>query len=133
MRTLTTAARPTYRLTFQLPRAIARVAASRVRSLTLDGCTLEILDGGLVAITAPSRDSSFNQAAAVLRARGGNEPPASIAAVLETPSPRGRDGWIIIVGADVAFAPTGLPAHFPLVEHGPAEKPPPDLLLVANK
>lgn len=108
---------PLYRLAFLAPRAIARAARKRgERNLVLGGCRLSIDDCGLVAITAPSRDLAFGQAAFVLRVRGGGEPPASIAAVLESPQPRGRDGWTIILGGDVAFSPTGLPAHFPMLE-----------------
>lgn len=119
---------PVYRLAFMAPRAIARAARKRgERSLVLGGCRLSIDDSGLVAITAPSRDRAFDQAAAVLRARGEGEPPASIAAVLESPHPRGRDGWQIITGADVAFAPTGLPAHFPLLELAAAEPAKPSI------
>lgn len=105
-----------YGLSFHLPRAIARVAAGRLAQLTEHGCGVEIREG-FALIVAPHRDAAFNQAARLLRARGGNEPPAAIAAVLRAPgAAAGRDGWTIIVGADVAFAPTGLGAFFPAID-----------------
>jgi hypothetical protein len=106
-----------YRLTFLLRRAIARMAIPRLRTLTLDGCEIDMAQAPLVSIVAPTRDRAFDQAARLLRARGGNEPPELIHATLATPGQRGgRDGWSIVVGADVAFAPTGLGAYLPALD-----------------
>lgn len=116
---------PRYRLTFLVPRSIARVAQKRWRVLLIDGCTAN-LDGNLCVITSTSRERSFEQAAKILRARGEGESPQSIQAVLRTPVLSGRDSWqIILTGTEIVCVPTSLPPYFPAIDHGPAERPPP--------
>ncbi|MDB5579800.1 MAG: hypothetical protein JWR80_4976 [Bradyrhizobium sp.] len=124
-----------YRLVFQLPPSL--VAPGGFTAI-LPGCNVNTMPMGQsgahnLIITGPSREQVFEQASALLAGVAKVAPPTVITAVLESPDPRGRDGWTIIVGADVAFSPTSLPPHIPAFEHGPAERPPPALLLVANK
>ena len=105
-----------FRLTFVLPTA-ARTARSGVYPGWVPGCELAIA-GPFVAITGPSRERAMEQAARFLRVTCQGLPALSIDTVLESPLPvSGRDGWNIIVGADIAFSPTSLPPHFPDTAH----------------
>jgi hypothetical protein len=100
-----------YRLSFLLPKGTA--AAAGAYSNWVPGCDVEI-DRVRVAITGPSKDAVIEQAARVVRVICAGSRDLSIDAMLESPSPgSGRDGWTIIVGADIAFAPTALGATFP--------------------
>jgi len=101
-----------WRLCFLLPRAICRVAAGRLQQLTEHGCDVDMSAAPHIVVLAPSRNRAFDQATRLICARGGNEPPGSISAILTSPD-GASDGWTIIVGADVAFAPTGLGAYLP--------------------
>lgn len=107
------------RLSFLLPKGVTADPGSHAPSPF--GCTLDVA-GPMVLITGPSREAVFAHAATLLRVlRRQTNQPHSISALLETP-PRchlgrgGRDTWHIIVGADVAFAPTSLGAEFPRTE-----------------
>lgn len=113
-----------YRLSFLLPRGALACPGSHRPSP--DGCLLHITYP-MAEIIAPSREAAFEHAARLLRVscRGQR---ASIAARLETPSrPVGSDAWTIVVGADVAFTPTGLDPYFPK-----PERPPPGLAVVSG-
>ncbi|MBW7965298.1 hypothetical protein [Bradyrhizobium sp. BR 10261] len=106
-------------LSFLLPRpAPGRVYSAMQRGLVeqLD-CALE-LELPLVRIRGASQARVFNAAAALLQdaVRGG---PTAIGAILHTPvRPSGFDRWHIIVGAPVAFSPTGLDPYFPNAASG---------------
>jgi hypothetical protein len=115
-----------YRLTFFLPRELGRGVPQGHHAPCADGCTVQVEPPGLVMIAGPSRDATFEQAARLLRIAVRRRPqrePLSIAAILDSPDPSGRDSWSIAVGADVAFSPTGLGVHFPQPETEP--RPPP--------
>lgn len=101
-------------LSFLLPRpAPGRVYGGLQRGVVEQlGCELE-LDLPLVRIRGAGQPGVFNAAAALLQeaVRGG---PTAISAILHTPArPSGFDRWHIIVGAPVAFSPTGLDPYFP--------------------
>lgn len=97
-------------LSFLVPRAVLLGIAKAEVSAT-HGCKVE-LDLPLVRVHGDSREAVFNCAAELVR--GISRQPTSISAILHTPSrPSGFDRWCIIIGADVAFSPTGLDAHFP--------------------
>ena len=101
-------------LSFLLPRlAPGRVYSALQRGLVeQEGCALE-LELPLVRILGCSQPAVFNAAAALLQdaVRGA---PTAISAILHTPvRPSGFDRWHIIVGAPVAFTPTGLDPYFP--------------------
>ena len=120
-----------YRLSFLLPPGapLARTLARSDPPFDLEAFTVH--SAGLVSITGASREAAFAQAALFLRELCRGLKPQSIAATMITTAhpgmPGGRDSWSIIVGADVAFSPTAMPPHFPLLERGPAERPPPQL------
>jgi hypothetical protein len=104
------------RLTFRLPGAIA---APTGPFRDTEGCRLHVDRTGLVRIDGPCRERVQQITARFLYAACrsiiiGALPPECIAALMRTYSgERGRpasDSWQIIVGADIAFAPTGLPA-----------------------
>jgi hypothetical protein len=116
-----------YRLTFLLPRELTLGLGTGLHHPCLHQCLLFVEHHRerdyCIRIQGPSRELVFDQARRYLRtaARGHLERGAAfqIAAVLVTPhKPAGRDRWTIIVGADVAFSPTGLgadlPAHNPV-------------------
>lgn len=103
-------------LCFLLPRpAPGRVYGGLQRGLVEQGgCQLE-MEPPLIRILGESQPAVFNAAASLLQdaVRGG---PLAISAVLHTPvRPSGFDRWHIIVGAPVAFSPTGLDPYFPTV------------------
>jgi hypothetical protein len=76
-------------------------------------CAIEI-DLVRAVITGPSKEAVIEQTARLVRTICFGRQDLSIDAVLESPPPGGgRDGWTLIVGADIAFAPTGLGATFP--------------------
>lgn len=97
-----------YRLTFLLPPMLGLLVQPGRHSPCLHGCVLTIEGGGLVVIDGPSRERVFEQATRFLRVNSKGRPPYSVIATLATPDPRGRDGWSIIVGAEIAFSPTAL-------------------------
>lgn len=100
-----------YRLWFLLPPGIA--AAPGAYSNWVPGCEVEI-DRLRAVITGPSKDAAIEQAARVVRVICQGKSELAIGAVLESPPPGGgRDGWTIIVGAAIAFAPTALGVQFP--------------------
>jgi hypothetical protein len=105
-------------LTFVLPKgAHALQSGCYDTSSWVPGCFL-VIAGPFVAITAPSRERAMEQAARLLRVTCQGLTEISIAATLESPAPvSGRDGWTIIVNADIAFAPTSLGATFPQEQH----------------
>lgn len=97
-----------WRLTFLLPPALGLLVAPGRHSPCLHGCVLAIDRAGVVAIEGPSRDRVFDQATRFLKVNSKSLPPYSAAATLWCPEPRGRDGWSIIVGAEIAFSPTAM-------------------------
>ena len=105
-----------FRLIFLLPAGAAAESGEALPSA--DGCAIGVHDVGLVEVFGPSRQAVFDCAARFLRIACRGLGQLSIASQLETPdSPILRhtwaDGWNIIVGADVAFSPTPIGAHFP--------------------
>src|SRR5258708_1636208 len=101
-----------FHLSFLLPEGVDASWADG-RHFPALGCHVRVLSP-LMKIRGPSRDWVFDAADVILRQACESHGPLSIAATLQSPPPcPGRDSWTIIVGADVAFAPTGLGAHFP--------------------
>lgn len=79
-----------------------------------NGCEVDI-DLPLIRIRGASREVVFDAASALVRGWP-RDMPRSVSAILHTPTrPSGFDRWSIIIGADVAFSPTGLGAEFPRV------------------
>ena len=102
-----------FRLTFLLPVELGLVVAPGRHCPCLHGCVLIIERSGLVAIEGPSRERVFAQADRFLRVNSKGRPAYSVCATLESPAfadggRGGRDGWSIIVGAEIAFSPTAL-------------------------
>jgi hypothetical protein len=110
------------RLSFVMPSALRQPAAVRGPFGPFDGCTLEVNRAGLVVIEGPSRERVQDLASRYLRvvARdviAGEKPPLVIPSIIRTyhegKGAPGRDSWQIIVGADIAFAPTGIEPYLP--------------------
>ncbi|MCK1501476.1 hypothetical protein [Bradyrhizobium sp. 188] len=114
-----------FKLTFLLPGGAA--VTPGFHQPAPDGCALDVR-WPLVEISGPSRRAVFDHATRLLRLSCRHLPPTAISAQLVTPArPAGRDAWSIIVGADVAFSPTGLDPEFPRPE---LAQPPPRRLEV---
>jgi hypothetical protein len=106
------------RLVMLLPATLALLAPPGRHCPCLMGCLLTVGPGGLMTITGPSRAKVFEQADRFLRVllRRNPPPPMSIAATLTSPCGV-RDGWQVIVNAEISFAPTSLEATvFPTAE-----------------
>lgn len=117
-----------FKLTFLLPDGAA--ATPGFHQPSPEGCALAV-SWPLVEISGPSRRAVFDHTARLLRHACRHLPPTSIAAVLGTPGrPAARDPVNIIVGADVAFSPTGLDPDFPT--EPPARPPPRRLEVIAG-
>jgi hypothetical protein len=100
-----------FRLSFLLPPGVT--AAPDTYSGWVPHCAVEI-DRLRAVITGPSKDAVIEQAARLVRVICLGRRDLSIDATLESPPPlSGRDAWTIVVGADIAFLPTGLGALFP--------------------
>jgi hypothetical protein len=98
-----------YRLTFLLPPALGLMARPGRHSPCLHGCVLTIERDLLVSIDGPSRERVFDQAQRFLRVvTKGIATPNPIAAWLCSPCGR-RDGWSIIIRAEIAIVPTLIP------------------------
>lgn len=109
----------THRFIFRLP-----LGAAAISDFRRPGVEVEI-GREVIAISGPSRESVFEAAAGLLRAACRGLKPLSIAGRLyvmnDRPTdgrdwlllPGSSDGWTIIVGADVAFSPTGVDPHLP--------------------
>lgn len=117
--------RAPYQLSFLLPAQLAFSVPVGRHHPCLHQCILTVGLNGLVSIEAPSKERAFEQATRFLRKIAKGHAPMSITAVLATSEPRGRDGWSIIVGTDVAFSPTSLPPYLAdkLQTNDPDEKP----------
>lgn len=102
---------PSYRLSFLLPQGLSpRLGAY---ADWVPGCVVEI-DRAQAVVLGPSCQRLFEQTARLVRVICYGKGPFSIAACVESPPPiSGRDGWTIIVGADIAFSPTALGSTFP--------------------
>lgn len=130
-----------YRLTFLLPPVLGFAVPAGRHQPCLAACMLEIDRAGLVAVTGPSREAVFDQAARFFRIIGKGHAGLSIPAVLVTPPrykqrfagqdlderadvmPGGRDTWTIILDAEIAFSATSLPPEiFPRVAPRPWKK-----------
>jgi hypothetical protein len=89
-------------------------------------CFVDIGRIGLVTVMGPSREAVLDQAARILRVACEGMPPQALTGTmyhntftnlgddrdwLRLPGP--ADGWSIAVGAEVAFAATGLGHHIP--------------------
>jgi hypothetical protein len=105
-------------LSFLLPDGVTADSGSFFAAA--DRCTLKIDRGCFVEIRGPSREAVFDRAATLLRGACRGHGPKSILALLTTPgrafsasSAGGRDDWTIIIGADIAFAPTAIDPHLP--------------------
>lgn len=94
-----------YRLTFIVPRSEPPIAGA---------CAVRLGAAVHAEVVGPSREAVMTTAAAFLRSLGPGE-PRTLHAVLESPAgaPSGRDGWSVIVGADVAFAATSIDPFLP--------------------
>lgn len=99
-----------YRLSFLLPATLVLRAMPGRHQPCLHGCVLRVDRGGTVTVEGPSRPRVFEQAARFLRMVAKGMPPVAIAAWLASPCDR-RDGWQIIVNAEVSFAPTAIEPH----------------------
>lgn len=106
-----------FHLSFLLPKEITfRPAIDGAYAAT--DCYFRITHP-LVKICGPSRQRVFGAATGFLRSLARPSEPVSISATLASPPNRWpghshqHDGWSIILGADVAFAPTALGATFP--------------------
>ncbi len=117
-------------LSFLLPDgADPQRAAAHYRPL-YDG-NFTLYAAGLATFGADSRRAVFTNAAAFIRELSLSGPVEIAATVITAGAPgmpSGRDGWTLIVGAEVAFCPTGLGAQFPAL---PA-RPPPALAVIAG-
>lgn len=105
-----------YRLVFQVPPIFALAAPTGRHQPCIHGCVVTLNTAGLVEVIGPSRWRVFEQASRFLALIGKGHEPVSLAATLYTPppsprAPGGRDQWSIVVGAKVAFAPTGMGAE----------------------
>jgi hypothetical protein len=98
-----------YRLVFLLPSRLLLMVQPGRHQPCLHGCVLTIDRRGLVTVTGSSRERVFDQAARFLKLICKGHGALSLAATLTQPG--GRDGWSIIVGADVAFSPTSIEPH----------------------
>jgi len=84
-----------------------------------DGCFIAIDRQGLVTVRGPSRRQVFEHVAPFLRRIARGRPPCAVTAVVITPPGYygrpggGRDGWTIMLNADLAFAPTGVGVEMP--------------------
>src|SRR5258708_2019182 len=101
------------RLTFMLPDPVIFAVPAGRHHPCLHGCILSVSELGLVMIEARLREQTFEQADRFLHAVVPQELwPLVITAVLASPclcgGRGGRDGWTIIVGAEIAFPPTAL-------------------------
>lgn len=98
-----------YRLSFLMPEgADLDRACFHYRS---EICALEVHGAGLVVLAAPSREALLDCAGEFLVTACAGLSPRSIAVRLRGPGAPVADAWTAIVGANVAFCPTGLGAH----------------------
>lgn len=130
------------RLSFLVPSDFAidaSLAAANPPPSSPYGCVVSAIFGTslpLIEIKGPSREAVFERAALYLHAlKRTTSRPVAIAATLETPPDdrlrRGfRDSWTIIIGAEIAFSPTGIDPHFPRAL--PA-RPPPELVVLHGR
>lgn len=106
-----------YRLSFLLPEGASLEFTWDGWSPTIEGCGYLVHGAGLVVVTAPSREAALDTAGDFLRAACRGLGARSVALTLLTPDgasgPRGRDRWTAVVGANVAFFPTGLGPYLP--------------------
>jgi hypothetical protein len=125
-----TSPRMTHLLTFLMPKGARRVVAP-IGGWPF-GSLVDLGKIGLVSVMGPSREAAFETAAGIGSAACAGLPPQSISVRLYTFPPEekndgrdwlhvstpsgGVDGWTMIVGADVAFAPTALGATFPEIQ-----------------
>lgn len=125
-----TSPRFTHLLTFLLPNGARRIVTP------VDGwpygCLVEFGRTSLVSIMGPSREATFDAAAQILADGCAGLAENSITArVYQFPKKEptdGRDwlrvssdcgitdGWTIIIGARVAFSPTGIDPYFPRIQ-----------------
>jgi len=112
--------RPQFRLVFMLPRTLGLLAPG-THPPSADGCVIAIESQGLVTVRGPSRRQIFDHVTPFLRRVARGRPPCAITAVVITPSGYygrpygGRDGWTIMLNAELAFAPTGVGVEMPSV------------------
>ena len=99
------------RLTMLLPPTLGGLIPPGVQHPCLMGCLLTVGQGGVLTITGPSQAKVFEQADRFLRIliRRNPPPPLSIAATLTSPCGV-RDGWQVIINAEISFAPTSIEA-----------------------
>jgi hypothetical protein len=108
-----------YRMRFLLPRTLMLGVQIGRHHPCLHQCLLEVDKAYVVRVRAPTREKLFAQASAWLRtaAKGhiADGQSFQISAKVQTPARicAGLDSWTIVVGADVAFAPTGLGVEMP--------------------
>jgi hypothetical protein len=125
---------PRSKLSFLLPATLVLRAMPGRHAPCLAGCLVEVGHGGLVEVIGPDREAVFEQAARFLRVvmRGTSLPARTIAAQVATQgelgaepgAPARRDGWQIVIGAEIAFVAGGIePRLFPLRAPRPQAQP----------
>jgi hypothetical protein len=99
------------RLVMLLPPALGGLLPPGVQHPCLMGCLLTVGQGGVLTITGPSRAKVFEQADRFLRILMRRNPPPAMSIAATLTSPCGvRDGWQVIVNAEISFAPTSIEA-----------------------
>ena len=129
-----TSPRMSHLLTFLLPKGARRVVPPNAMSDSgwPYGCLVDVGRISLISIMGPSREAAFETAGLIVRESCQGLGARSISVRLYTfppedrcdgrdwllvgSGPGGVDGWTLIVGAEVAFAPTALGATFPEFE-----------------
>lgn len=106
-----------FRLIFRLPPSLWLLARPGRHCPCLHGCVLSIDQCRIVEIEGPSRERVCDQAQRFMRVVSKDiAVPDAIPAWLTSPCGR-RDGWSIIVRAEIAIVPTSMPA----ILYGPDE------------
>jgi hypothetical protein len=99
------------RLVMLLPPALGGLLPPGVQHPCLMGCLLTVGQGGVLTITGPSRAKVFEQADRFLRILMRRNPPPAMSIAATLTSPCGvRDGWQVIINAEISFAPTAIEA-----------------------
>jgi hypothetical protein len=99
------------RLVMLLPPSLGGLLAPGVQHPCLMGCLLTVGQGGVLTITGPSRAKVFEQADRFLRILMRRNPPPAMSIAATLTSPCGvRDGWQVIINAEISFAPTAIEA-----------------------
>lgn len=99
-----------HRLAFTVPVTLRLGVIKGRHQPCLHGCSLIVGEHFGAVIEGPSRERVFDQARRFLRVHARGHGAMTIAATLRSPPPaRGIDSWSIVIGAEIAFAPTSIP------------------------